>query len=65
MPKHPIIATAPLELLHIDFTGIEMTMKLYQQLNVVDILIFCDHFMKHTMACMTPYQTVKTTVTFL
>ena len=25
---HPIVATAPLDLLHIDFTSIEMTMEL-------------------------------------
>ena len=30
VPLHPIVATAPLDLLHIDFTSIEMTMELNQ-----------------------------------
>ena len=50
----PIVATAPLELLHIDFKGIKMAMKLDQPPNVVNILIFCNHFTKHVMAYMTP-----------
>ena len=61
----PIIATAPLELLHVDFTIIEKTMELDQPPNVVSVLAFCDHFMKHIMACMTPNQTAKTVAKFL
>ena len=37
----PIIVTAPLELLHVDFTSIEMTMHLDQPPNMVNILVFC------------------------
>ena len=44
-PVQPIIVTALLELLHIDFTSIETTMELDQCPNVVNILVFCDHFM--------------------
>ena len=44
-PLQPIIATAPLELLHIDFTSIEMTMELDQPPSMVNILVFCNHFM--------------------
>ena len=61
----PIIATAPLELIHMDFTSIEKTMDLDQPPNVVSVLVFCDHFMKHIMAYMTPNQTVKTVAKFL
>ena len=43
----PIIVTALLELLHIDFINIETTMELDQPQNVVNVLVFCDHFMKH------------------
>ena len=57
VPMHPVIATAPLELLHMDFTSIEMTMKLDQPPNVVTVLVFCNHFMKHIMAYVTPNQT--------
>ena len=67
-PKHqcsPIIATAPLELLYMDFTSIEMTMELDQPSNVVSILVFCDNFTKHIMAYMTPDQTAKSVAKFL
>ena len=56
----PIIVTAPLELLHMDFTSIETTMELDQPPNVVNILVFCNHFTKHVMAHVTPNQTAKT-----
>ena len=61
----PIIGTDPLELLHIDFMSIEMTIKLDQPLNMMSILVSCDHFMKHVMAYMISDQTVKTTARFL
>ena len=64
-PMQPIVPTAPLELLHIDFMCIEMTMELDQSPNMVSVLVFCDHFMKHVMAYVTPYQTGKTNVKFL
>ena len=59
-PTQPIIVTTPLELQHIDFMSIEMTMELDQPPNVVNILVFCNHFMKHVMVYMTHDQTVKT-----
>ena len=61
----PIITTTLLELLYIDFTSIEMTMELEQPPNMVNVLVFCDHFMKHVMAYVTPNQTAKTVVRFL
>ena len=64
-PKQPIIATAPLELLHIDLTSIEMTMELNQPRNMVSILVFCHHFTKHVLAYVTPDQTAKTIAKFL
>ena len=59
-PMQPIIATAALELLHVDFTSIEMSVELDQPPNVVNILVFCDHFTKHIMTYMTPNQTLMT-----
>ena len=64
-PMQPIIVTAPLELLHVDFTSIKTMMQLDQPPNVVNLLVFCDHFMKYIMAYMTPNQTVKTFAKFL
>ena len=50
MSMQPIIATAPLELLHVDFRNIETTMELDQSSNVASVLVFCNHFTKHVMA---------------
>ena len=54
-----------MELLHVDITGIEMTMELDQSPHVVNVLVLCDHFMRHVMADVTPDQTVKTVAKFL
>ena len=59
VPLHSIVATAPLDLLHIDFTSIEMTMELYQLPRVTNILVFQNHFRKHVMVYVTPDQTAK------
>ena len=60
-----IIVTAPLELLHIDFTSIERMIELDQPPNMVNILVFCNHFTKHIMAYVTPDQTAITFAKFL
>ena len=64
-PMQLIIFSTPLDLLHVDFTSIETMMELYQSPNVVNLLVFCDHFMKHIMAYVTPDQTAKTVTKFL
>ena len=46
-PLCPIVATAPLDLLHVDFTSIETMMELNQSPRVTNILVFQDHFTKH------------------
>ena len=53
VPMQPIIASVPLELLHMDFTSTEMTIALDQTPNVVSVLVFCNHFTKHVIAYMT------------
>ena len=60
-----ILGTSPLELLHVDFTGIEMMMDLDWPPHAVNVLVFCDHFMRHIMVYVTPDQTAKTLVKFL
>ena len=65
VPLHPVVATVLLDLLHIDFTSIEMTMELNQLPRVTNILVFQDHFMKHVLAYVTSDQTAKTVATFL
>ena len=67
-PKAPlcfIVAIAPLDLLHVDFTSIETTMELNQLARVVNVLVFQDHFTKHVLVYVTPDQTVKTITKFL
>ena len=61
----PIVATTPLDLLHVDFTSIETTLELNQSPRVANVLVFQDHFMKHMLAYMTPDQTLKTIPKFL
>ena len=61
----PIVATAPLDLLHVDFTSIETTMELNQLPRVANILVFQDHFTKHVLTYVTPDQTVKAVTKFL
>ena len=58
-PLCPIVAAAPLDLLHMDFTSIETMMELNQSPRVANVLVFQDHFTKHVLAYMTPNQTVK------
>ena len=59
-PLCPIVATAPLDLLHVDFTSIETTLELKQSPRVANVLVFQGHFTKHMLAYVTPDQTAKT-----
>ena len=52
-PFNPIMATAPLDLLHVDFTSIETTLEPNQSPRVANVLVFQDHFMKHVLAYVT------------
>ena len=64
-PLCPIVATAPLDLLHVDFISIETAMELDQLPRVANVLVFQDHFTKHVLAYVTPDQTAKTVAKFL
>ena len=64
-PLCPIVATTPLDLLHVDFTSIETRMELDQLPRVANVLVFQDHFTKHVLAYVTPNQTAKTIAKFL
>ena len=61
----PIVATTPLDLLHVDFTSIETTLELNQLPRVANVLVFQDYFTKHVLAYVTPDQTAKTVTKFL
>ena len=64
-PLCPIVATAPLDLLHVDFMNIETMLELNQLPRVTNVLVFQDHFTKHVLAYVTPDQTAKTIAKFL
>ena len=64
-PLCPIVATAPLDLLHVDLTSIEAMLEPNQSPRVANILVFQDHFMKHMLVYVTPDQTAKTIAKFL
>ena len=64
-PLCPIVATTPLDLLHVDFTSIETMMELDKSPRVANVLVFQDHFTKHVLAYVTPDQTAKTITKFL
>ena len=59
------MATAPLDLLHVDFNSIETTLEINKSPKVTNILVFQDHFMKHVVAYVTPNQTAKNVTKFL
>ena len=61
----PIVTTVLLDLLHVDFTSIETMFEPNQSPRVANVLGFQDHFMKHMLAYVTPYQTPKTIAKFL
>ena len=65
VPLHTIVATALLDLLHVDFTSIETMLEPNQSPRVANVLVFQDHFMKHVLAYVTPNQTAKTVAKFL
>ena len=64
-PLQAIQVTSPLEVLHVNFTNIEMTMEPDQPPHVVNVLVFCDHFTRHVMTYVTLDQTAKTVARFL
>ena len=65
VPLHPIVSTAPMDLLHVDLTSIEITMEPNRLSKVTYILVFQYHFMKHIMVYVTPNQMAKTVAKFL
>ena len=64
-PLHPIMPTAPLDLLHVDFTSKDTTLEPNQSPRGANVLVFQDHFMKHVLAYVTPDHTAKIVAKFL
>ena len=53
-----------LELVHVDFISIEMTLELNKPPSVKNVLVLTDHFTRYAMAFVTKDQKAKT-VTFI
>ena len=56
----PVMVTAPLQLVHLDFTSFEMTTNLNESPKVEHILVIVDHFTRYTRAYVTKDQKAST-----
>ena len=56
----PIRAHALLELIHIDFTSVELTMELNKLPSVKNVLVITDHFMHYALVVVTKDQMAET-----
>ena len=63
-PLVPIEAIDPMDLLHLDFTKIEVSgdheKELKRKPEIVNVLVVTDHFTRHTMAFVTEDTTAHT-----
>ena len=57
----PIICTEPMELVHIDYVGMEVTVSTQEKPVVKNMLVIIDHFTLYVQAYVTWNQTVRTT----
>ena len=55
-PMVPMMVIAPLQLVHLDFTSLEMTTNLNESPKVENVLVIVDHFTRYTRAYMTKDQ---------
>ena len=61
----PIICTEPMELVHIDYVGMEVTMATQEKPVVKNVLVVVDHFTQYVQAFVTQNQTARTTARVL
>ena len=59
-PVVPYPSIPPLELVHVDFTSIEMTMELNRPPSVKNVLVLTNHFMRYAMAFIAKDQKANT-----
>ena len=64
-PMQPIICTEPMELVHIDYVGMEVTVTTDKKPVVRNILVVVDHFTCYVQAFITKNHTVRTTAQVL
>ena len=59
-PMVPVMVTAPLQLVHLNFTSFEATTNLDESPKVKHVLVNVDHFMRYTRADVTKDQKAST-----
>ena len=60
----PMMVTAPLQLVHLNFTSFETTTNLNELPKVEHVLVIVDHFMRYTRAYVTKDQKALTAAFF-
>ena len=60
-PLRPLTCSGPGELLHVDFTSIEETVPLREELVIRNVMVMQDHFSKYVVAYVVKDQMARTT----
>ena len=61
----PIVCTQPMELVHVDYVGMEVTVAAKEKLVVKNVLVVVDHFTRYVQAYVTKNHTAHTTARVL
>ena len=61
----PILCTQPMELVHINYVGMEVTVAAKEKLVVKNVLVVVDHFTRYVQAFVTKNHTTRTTARVL
>ena len=61
----PIICTEPMELVHVDYFGMEVTLATQEKPVIKNVLVVVDHFTQYVQAFVTRNQTARTTARVL
>ena len=64
-PMQPIICTEPMELVHINYVGMEVTVATDKKPVVRNVLVVVDHFTRYVQAFVTKNHTARTTAQVL
>ena len=57
----PVLCTEPMDLVHIDYIKMEVTVGVKEKLVVKDVLVVEDHFTRYIQAYVTKNHTARTT----
>ena len=61
----PIICTEPMELVHVDYVGMEATVATQEKIVIKNVLVVVDHFTQYVQTFVTWNQTARTTAQVL